>query len=82
MYFSKIKEVPYRAITMGLATIMKARKVILMASGRHKAKIIKRALAREITKAAPASILRTHKNFTVILDQEAAGDLAQARVKY
>ncbi len=73
--FNSLREVPRQAITMGLGTIMKAKRIILMASGEAKAKIIKKALSCRMTKSVPASILRKHKNLTVILDRAAAGDL-------
>lgn len=74
-YFNNLRQVPRQAITMGLATIMKAKKIILLASGRRKAEIIKRALTGKIAKSVPASILQRHKNLTVILDKGAARDL-------
>ena len=73
--FTKPEQMPSSAITIGLGTIMKAEKIILMASGEKKAKIIKRALTGKITGAVPASILQKHKNLTVILDKDAAKHL-------
>lgn len=72
-YFSGIKEVPKRALTMGLATITRAKKIILLASGKEKAEIIAKALKGKIKPAVPASILQKHPDVTVILDKEAAG---------
>lgn len=71
-YFSGINEVPKRALTMGLATIMRAKKIILLASGGKKARIIAKALAGKIKRSVPASILQKHPDVTVILDKEAA----------
>ncbi len=81
-YFSKFEDVPRRAITMGLATIMKARKIILLAAGHKKSAIVKRALKGKITKLVPASILQNHKNLTVILDNRAAKDLMDDKKCY
>jgi glucosamine-6-phosphate deaminase len=76
-HFNKLEKVPRQAITIGLSTIMKAKKIILMANGESKAKIINRALTGKITKSVPASILQTHKNLTVILDKSAARELRE-----
>lgn len=73
--FINIKEVPKQAITMGIATIMQARQIILLANGRQKAGIIKRALQGEVTIKVPASVLQKHNNTAVILDEEAASKL-------
>lgn len=77
--FSKFEDVPHRAITMGLATIMKARKIILLAAGSKKSAIVRQALKGKITKSVPASILQNHKNLTVILEAGAAEDLMAAK---
>lgn len=74
-YFAKPADVPYQAITMGLATIMDARKIILMAAGAEKSTVIKQALTGKIDESVPASILQTHKNLTVILDHAAAQEM-------
>jgi len=65
-------ELPHQAITMGLGTILEARRIVLLVSGSHKAQILTRALIREITTHVPASVLRLHSNLTVIADEEAA----------
>ncbi len=77
-YFSGADKVPNKALTMGLATITRAKKIILLASGREKAEIIAKALAGKITPAVPASILQKHPDVTVILDKEAASELRNA----
>jgi glucosamine-6-phosphate deaminase len=68
-------QVPTHAITMGIATILAAREIILLANGAHKADIIYRTLYGPITEQIPASFLQQHPNVTVILDQEAAAML-------
>lgn len=74
--FVSLRQVPHQGITMGLATIMKAGKIVLMAAGERKAKIVGRALKGKISKAVPASILQRHRDFTVVLDKAAAQELA------
>ncbi|MFH1427354.1 MAG: glucosamine-6-phosphate deaminase [Patescibacteria group bacterium] len=74
-HFKSLKEVPKKAITMGLATIMQAKKILLLASGKDKADIIAMAFKGKITKQVPASILQRHHNLTVILDKKTASNL-------
>lgn len=73
-FFSE-ENVPQHAITMGLATIFDARKVILIALGEHKAKIIKETAEGPASDRVPASILRDHPSTAVLLDEAAAGEL-------
>lgn len=71
-FFDSPGEVPKKAITMGIGSIMKAKKIILMASGKKKAKVIKRLLeGKKITTQLPASMLLLHPDVTVIVDEEA-----------
>jgi glucosamine-6-phosphate deaminase len=70
-FFSRLEEVPTHAITMGIATIMKSKKIILLASGEKKAHIISQLFEGEVTTNIPASILKTHPNVIIIADQEA-----------
>ncbi|MDP3900557.1 MAG: glucosamine-6-phosphate deaminase [bacterium] len=74
-YFGSIEAVPYKAITVGLKTIMQARQIVLMATGEKKADIVAAALQGEITEEVPASILQRHDNLIVVLDKEAAAKL-------
>ncbi|MCF6466173.1 glucosamine-6-phosphate deaminase [Clostridium sp. Cult2] len=72
-FFNSMEEVPKKAITMGLGSIMKSKKIILLASGKKKAQIIKKLLSyNAISTKIPASILLLHPNITIILDEEAA----------
>ncbi len=71
-FFQKDDEVPKRAITMGVKTIMNARKIILLANGPEKAETIYKAINGKIDPALPASILQLHPDVTFILDKEAA----------
>mgnify|MGYP005857499077 CR=1 FL=1 len=67
--------VPHLALTMGIGTIMEARRVLLLASGRKKARILARSLLDEVSVEAPASVLQRHPALTVIADQQAAAGL-------
>ena len=70
-FFDSIDEVPKQAYTMGIGTIMKARKIILIASGEDKAEIIKKAFLGPVTPQIPASILQFHPNVTLVADDAA-----------
>jgi glucosamine-6-phosphate deaminase len=63
------------ALTMGLATIMEARRILLVATGREKAEAIRAALGGPVTEDVPASILRLHENLTVLMDSAASSKL-------
>lgn len=70
-YFSDIK-MPTKAVTMGIATIMKSKKIILIASGEAKAKAIFDTVHGEITPLVPSSILRLHTDVTIYVDEQAS----------
>jgi len=80
--FQSEDEVPYRAITMGIASIFKARTIYLMAFGQHKAGIIRQAVEGEITHSVPASFLQKHPNTRVILDRSAAEELTRMKAPW
>lgn len=69
------EEVPTEAITMGIATIMKAKKVLLVASGEGKADAIAGMINGPVTEDLPASVLQNHPDVTVIVDEAAASKL-------
>lgn len=71
-FFKDIKDVPQKAATMGIATIMKAKKIILLANGKNKRKAIFNTINKPVSIKTPASVLQKHKNVIVILDKEAA----------
>ena len=73
--FFGLENVPARALTMGIATILGAREIALLASGDGKAAIVAEALEGKITSKVPASFLREHPHATWYLDREAAGEL-------
>ncbi len=74
--------VPYRAITMGVGSIFKARSVYLMAWGQHKAGILKEAVEGEISAAVPASFLQKHTNIKVVVDKSAAEELTRVKTPW
>lgn len=75
--FNTAEEVPHHGISMGIATIMEARQVLLLASGSSKAEAIGLALEGPVTEAVPASVLQHHANVTVVVDEAAAFALSQ-----
>ncbi|MCL2086199.1 MAG: glucosamine-6-phosphate deaminase [Oscillospiraceae bacterium] len=66
-FFDTIDEVPKKAITVGMGTVMAAKKVLLIAAGKEKAEIINKALTGKITPQVPASILQFHADLTVVV---------------
>ncbi|HEY8417340.1 MAG TPA: glucosamine-6-phosphate deaminase [Limnochordales bacterium] len=70
--FQDLRDVPEFGITMGIGTIMAARRVLLLASGREKAAAVARAVNGPVTEAVPASVLQRHPDVTLILDEAAA----------
>lgn len=69
------RDVPARALSMGIATILHARHVVLLATGPSKARVVARALAGPVTARMPASLLQTHPDVVVVLDRDAAAAL-------
>ncbi|MDX1592144.1 MAG: glucosamine-6-phosphate deaminase [Balneolaceae bacterium] len=76
------EHVPRRAITMGVGTIMKAKKIYLMAWGEAKAPIIRRTVEGEISEKVPATFLQRHENTHVILDEPAASELSRRKTPW
>ena len=74
--FDSADDVPREAYTMGIGTIMKARKILLVANGADKAQIVHDALFGPVTPQVPASALQLHRDVTVIVDA-AAGSLCR-----
>ena len=73
------ENVPHQAITMGVGTILEARKIVIMAFGEHKAGTVQRAVEGEVTDAVAASFLQKHPDATFLLDEAAAGQLTAIR---
>lgn len=74
-FFNTVQEVPRFAISMGIKTIMHARKVILLACGANKADAIRKTVRGSVRPDAPASILQLHQDVTLIIDEAAAAKL-------
>jgi glucosamine-6-phosphate deaminase len=68
--------VPNQALTMGVGTILDAKKVVLLAFGEHKAKIVQRAVEGPVSETVTATFLQQHPDATFLLDEAAAGELA------
>ena len=75
--FANISEVPRLAITMGISTILRSKKIILMAWGSAKAAVIKKAVEDDDTEQVPASLLQNHDDVTFIVDEVAASALTR-----
>lgn len=77
-YFENNQDlVPTQAISMGIGSIMRAKKILLIASGENKAKAIKGLLEERVTEDLPASVLRSHPDVTLVLDKQAASLLSK-----
>ncbi len=70
-FFAKKEDVPVRAVTVGILDIVQAGKVLMIASGREKAKAIAEAFFGPMTPRVPASILQLHKDVTLVADEDA-----------
>ena len=71
-FFDDVSQVPTQAITMGIAEIMRAKKIVVVANGANKAQAVFDMVCGEISERCPASILQTHPDCTVIVDKLAA----------
>ncbi|WP_151736635.1 glucosamine-6-phosphate deaminase [Paenibacillus tengchongensis] len=71
-FFGDPQEVPRQAVTMGIGGILKARQIVLLVRGEAKAEAVKNALQGPITTQCPASLLQSHPNVVVLLDEGAA----------
>lgn len=69
--------VPHEAITMGVATILEAREIVILATGEHKSMIVQRAVEGEIDREVAATFLQRHPNTTFYVDMAAAADLTR-----
>jgi len=74
-FFGPHEDVPDCAITMGLGTILDARRILLLASGAHKATAVAAAVEGPVTASVTASVLQFHPHVTVLVDQDAAAAL-------
>ena len=72
-FFDSIDEVPTKALTMGVATILKSKRIILLASGANKADAVRALTSGIIDPMCPASLLAAHNDVTIIADKAALG---------
>jgi glucosamine-6-phosphate deaminase len=77
--FENVTQVPRLSVTMGVSTILKSRKIILMAWGANKAKAVQRSLEGNSTEEVPASLLQQHDDTLFVTDEAAAADLIRFR---
>lgn len=70
-FFNSIDEVPTHAITMGISTILKSKKIILLANGKNKHAVVKELLTNDINTKLPATMLKVHPDVVLIIDEEA-----------
>ncbi len=80
--FFREEDVPYRAITMGIDTIMNAKSIYLMAWGQHKADIVKRSVEGEISTSVPCTYLQKHPNVKFFVDQAASEQLTRVNTPW
>jgi glucosamine-6-phosphate deaminase len=80
--FNGIDSVPKRAITMGVSTILRSKRIVLMAWGQNKADIIKRTIQGDISSEVPSTFLQNHNNTTFVLDQSAASELTRYKTPW
>lgn len=80
-FFNSLEEVPSKAITMGTGSIFKSRKIMLLASGKAKAKAIYDTVHGKVRPEVPASILQFHNDIVLILDTDAASLLSEQDYK-
>lgn len=74
-FFASIDDVPRQAYTMGIKTIMMARKILVVVSGADKAAIVKKAFFGAITPEVPASVLQLHPDVTIVADEAALSEI-------
>ena len=80
--FLGIDNVPRKAITMGISTIRRAKRIVLLAWGINKAGIIKETIEGDISSNVPATYLQKHANITFVLDNEASSDLSRVKTPW
>ena len=76
-FFASAEAVPKQAYTMGIKTIMQAKKILIVASGEDKAEIVQKAFFGPITPQVPASVLQLHNDVTLVADEAALSKLSE-----
>ena len=80
--FFGIDNVPRKAITMGIGTVLSAKRIVLLAWGANKGSIVKETIEGEVSSYVPATYLQNHNNTTFVLDQEASAELTRAKTPW
>ena len=75
--FASAEDAPKQAYTMGIKTIMQAKKILIVASGEDKAEIVQKAFFGPITPQVPASVLQLHNDVTLVADEAALSKLSE-----
>lgn len=78
-FFASIDEVPKEAYTMGIKSIMQAKKIVVIVSGESKREIVKRAFTGPITPEVPASVLQLHNDVILVGDEAALSEYKQSQ---
>ncbi len=76
-FFEKEEDVPRYAYTMGVGSIMAAKRIVMVVSGKGKAEIVKKAFAGPVCPEVPASILQLHPDFVLVADEDALSELCK-----
>ncbi len=82
MEFGGLPQVPRKAITMGIAPIMSAKRIVLLAWGERKAPVLRSAVEGPVTERNPASYLQAHPNVTFVIDDRAASELTRIKTPW
>jgi glucosamine-6-phosphate deaminase len=77
--FGSLDAVPRRGLTLGIADLMEARALVVLASGAHKSSVVAQAIEGKSSAEVPATWLRDHTDVTWLLDEAAAAELQEAR---
>ncbi|PCI06608.1 MAG: glucosamine-6-phosphate deaminase [Flavobacteriaceae bacterium] len=80
--FLGIDNVPKKAITMGIGTVKKAKRIVLLGWGANKATILKETIEGKITSEVPATYLQEHNNTTFVINEEAAEELTRIKTPW
>ena len=80
--FNGIDNVPDKAITMGVDTIMRAKRIVLLAWGHKKSEKVAKSIEGSISSMVPASFLQAHSNTSIILDEEASSELTRYKTPW
>ena len=80
--FHGIENVPSKAITMGIKTILSAKRIVLLAWGINKSEIIQKAVEGSVTPNIPTTYLQEHKNTTLVLDHQSASGLTRIKTPW